>query len=77
MDIQTEKIGLIQWIASLKDSSVINKLKEIRREYSFSDDWWDEISDVEKKSIKKGLKDIEEGKVHSHQAAKKAYEKYL
>lgn len=66
MDIQTEKIGLIQWIADLKDTSIINKLKEVRRKHSFSDDWWDEISEAERKSIEKGLSDIKEGRVHSH-----------
>ncbi len=77
MDIQAEKIGLIQWIADLNDSSIINKIKEIRRTHSFSDDWWDELSTAEKESVKRGLKDIEEGRIHSHQTVKKAYEKFL
>ncbi len=77
MDIQAEKTGLIQWIADLDDSSIINKIKEIRRAYSFSDDWWEELSTAEKESVKKGLKDIEEGRVHSHKTAKKLYERFL
>lgn len=77
MNIQTEKLGLIEWIARLNDSSVIEKIKLIHDDYSKSVDWWDEISRNEKESIERGLKDISDGKVHSHQTAKKIYEKYL
>ena len=42
-----------------------------------SADWWDKISVSEKESIQKGLIDIEEGRVHSHETAKKIYEKYV
>ncbi|MCD6598202.1 MAG: hypothetical protein J7L04_10965 [Bacteroidales bacterium] len=77
MNIQAEKIGLIEWIARLNDSVVIGKLKQMREDYSKSTDWWDEISIEEKKSIARGLKDLEEGRVHSHEMAKKIYEKYL
>ncbi|MBT3424018.1 MAG: hypothetical protein HN431_14540, partial [Bacteroidetes bacterium] len=77
MNIQTEKLGLIEWIAKLNDSSVIEKIKRIHDDYSKSIDWWDEISTTEKESIERGLTDISEGKVHSHENAKKIYEKYL
>ncbi len=77
MNIQAEKIGLIEWIARLNDSVVIGKLKQMREDYSKSTDWWDEISIEEKKSIARELKDLEEGRVHSHEMAKKIYEKYL
>ncbi len=77
MNIQAEKLGLIEWIARLNDLSILKKLKKIHDEYSKTSDWWDEISNHEKKSIEKGLKDLEEGKVHSHETAKKVYDKYL
>jgi len=77
MNIQAEKLGLIAWIARLNDSSVIEKLKRIYEENSQTSDWWNEISILEKESIEKGLKDIEEGNVHSHDTARKVYEKYL
>ena len=77
MNIQAEKLGLIEWIARLNDSKTIEKLKQFREEYSKSSDWWDEISITEKESIERGLKDIENGKVHSHDSAKKIYGKYL
>jgi hypothetical protein len=77
MNIQAEKLGLIEWIARLNDSSVIEKIKRIHDDYSKSADWWDEISIAEKESIDRGLMDISNGKVHSHETAKKIYEKYL
>ncbi len=77
MNIQAEKLGLIEWIAKLNDSAVIEKLKKIHDEYAKSSDWWDELSINEKKSIKRGLHDIEKGRIHSHESVKKLYEKYL
>ena len=77
MNIQAEKLGLIEWIAKLQDSEIIEKLKIIHDNYTKTSDWWDEISIKEKESIKKGLVDIEKGNVHSHETAKKIYEKYL
>ena len=77
MNIQTEKLSLIEWIAKLQDSSIIEKLKMIHDNYTKTSDWWDEISIEEKNSINRGLKDIEKGNVHSHETAKKFYEKYL
>ena len=38
MDIQSEKLSLIEWISRLNDSSVIEKIREIRKEYLKSDD---------------------------------------
>ncbi|MDP2452905.1 MULTISPECIES: hypothetical protein [unclassified Kaistella] len=36
-------------------------------------DWWNELSDAEKKSIETGLKDIEEGRVISHEEVMKSF----
>jgi predicted RNase H-like HicB family nuclease len=40
-------------------------------------DWWDGLSHSEIESINQGLKDFEEGKIHSHEEALKIYGKYL
>lgn len=64
MDIQAEKNKLINWIASLSDLSVINRLKSVREETS--KDWWDDLSKEEKEGIEQGLKDVEEGRVYPH-----------
>jgi len=76
MDIHIEKSGLIKWIQGLNDIAIIEKLKKIQAENSVPRDWWDETSDEAKESIERGLKDIQEGKVHSHETVRKTYEKY-
>jgi len=77
LNIYLEKLGLIQWITELNDSSIIDKLKIFRAKKSLSVYWWDEISNLEKESIGRGLKDIQKGRIQSHQTVRKTYEKYL
>ena len=77
MGLQAEKMSLIEWITNLSDAGVIKKLKKVHDDYRSSKDWGHDISDVEKQSITKGLKDLDQEKTHSHQSAKSLYEKYL
>ena len=77
MNIQTEKLGLIEWISKLNEVSIIEKLKSIKEDYSKSKDWWDTLNKEELESIERGLKDLEDGKIHPHDTARKVYEKYL
>jgi len=75
INIQNKKIELIQWLSTLNDESTIEKLMKLRE--SEKTDWWQEISKEEKKSIEKGIKDADSGKLKSHSEAKKLYEKWL
>ncbi len=75
VNIQDKKIELIQWLSTLNDISMIEKLMKLReREKS---DWWNEISTSEKESIDKGIEDANSGNVKSHSEVKKHYEKWL
>jgi len=74
-NIQNIKIDLIQWLTVLEDSSLIQKIVELRK--TQTNNWWDTISYQEKKSIEKGLTDAENGKLNSHSEARKVYEKWL
>ncbi|MFM9840315.1 MAG: hypothetical protein ACKVOQ_18760 [Cyclobacteriaceae bacterium] len=40
-------------------------------------DWWDELTEAEKASINKGLKDVEASKVTPHEIVMKKYQKWL
>lgn len=60
MDIQLEKYKIIEWITSLKDKTMISRLKSLKEETK-DEDWWDELSSAEKEGIQKGLQDIEDG----------------
>jgi uncharacterized protein YdaT len=77
MNIQTEKLDLIEWISKLNDTVIIDKLRELKNDYSKSKDWWDNLKKEEIDSINRGLKDFEEGRTHPHNTARKVYEKYL
>jgi predicted transcriptional regulator len=77
MDIQTEKLDLIEWISKINDYSVIEKLRSIKENYAKSKDWYADLDQEELASINRGLKDIEEGRLNDHDAAQKIYEKYL
>jgi len=70
INIQNKKLELIQWVSTLEDLSIINKIFELKKEKT---DWWNEISDAEKKSIEKGLEDADAGRVVSHEDFLKSY----
>ncbi len=77
MDIQLEKLGLIEWITKISDTTILQKLVGIKEENSMAEDWSIDLSKNEIDSINRGLKDVEEGKVQSHESVKKIYERYL
>ena len=47
MDIQAEKLKLIEWLLSLKDHSIIEKLNFFKENVSEKNDWWETLSDFE------------------------------
>lgn len=77
MSLQTDKLQLIEWLAGLDDESIIENLKWLKESQENGADWWDVISNVEKASIQRGLKDHAEGRTHDHEAVRKNYEKWL
>ncbi len=75
MDIQDKKIELIQWLSTLDDKSIIEKIMKLRE--SEKVDWWENISNQEKKSIEQGMEDAASGRMKPHSEAKKLYGKWL
>ena len=75
MNIQNAKIELIQWLTTLEDSSLIQKIMDLRK--NETKDWWNDISDAEIKSIEIGLSDADSGKLKSNSEAEKIYGKWL
>ena len=74
-NIQNIKIELIQWLTTLDDSSLIQKILDLRKNQT--KDWWTETSEAERISIEKGISDADNGKLNSHSEARKIYEKWL
>ena len=70
-----KKIELIQWLSTLEDNTILEKLLKFRKEET--KDWWNSISEAEKQSIENGIIDAENGKISPHSEARKIYEKWL
>lgn len=77
MDIQAEKLNLIQWLADLTDEGIISKIKNIQREKTQASDWWDEISEEERNEIKEGIAQADRGELTPHKQVMEKYQKWL
>lgn len=75
INIQNAKIELIQWLTTLEDDSIIQKIIDLRKKET--KDWWSDLSDTEERAIQKGLEDAENGNLKSNSEAKKIYGKWL
>jgi hypothetical protein len=75
LNILNKKLELIQWLSTIEDSTIIEKIMDLRKKES--KDWWNSISESEKESIEKGLQDADAGKLNPHSNARKLYEKWL
>lgn len=75
IDLQNKKIELIQWLSTLDNEIIIDKLMELRE--SEKTDWWNGISEGEKESIEKGIEDANSGNLRPQSEVRKLYEKWL
>jgi hypothetical protein len=73
--ILNQKLELIQWLSTIEDSAIIQKIMDLRKKEST--DWWNSISENEKQSIELGLEDAKSGKLKEHSEARALYEKWL
>ena len=70
MSIQTLKKSLFELINSIEDAELLAacyKILSAGKEH----DWWDSIGTNEKDAIKKGLEEVEEGEIVSHEEVMK------
>ncbi len=73
--ILDKKIELIQWLSSLEDNVIIDKLLQFRK--AETKDWWETTSEEERVSVIKGTEDANKKKLKPHSSARKLYEKWL
>lgn len=66
------KLELIEWLSKLEDEETIEYLK-IVKDSSSQNDWWNDLTDEQKKGVERGLKDADEGKVTPHKDVIKKY----
>jgi hypothetical protein len=67
------KLELIQWLTKLEDDETLDYLKVVKDSSNSNSDWWDELSDEQKSGIESGLKDVDNGRVHTHKDIKLKY----
>ena len=67
------KLELIEWLSKLEDEDTIEYLKVVKDSSSKENDWWCDLTANQKEAIERGLKDIEEGRIVSHEEVKIKY----
>lgn len=67
------KLELIQWLTKLEDDETLDYLKIVKESSKANDDWWHDLNEEQKSGIERGLKDIEAGKIKSHNEVKLKY----
>jgi len=55
----------------------LHKLKKNKDTKSINKDWWDEISEEQKKAVDKGLEQLDRGEGLPHKEVMKRYSKWL
>jgi len=63
MNLETRKINLINWISTIQEDSILEKVEKIQKEKT---DWWDNISDKDKKAINEGIEQLDKGEHLTH-----------
>lgn len=64
MTLEAKKLDLISWLTSLKDDAIIAQLYAIKNDSN--SDWYEQLSNAQKKQIQKGLDDLDNGRTIPH-----------
>ncbi len=73
MDFDALKLELIEWLTRLDNSETIQYLKIVKDSRENGKDWWNDLTDEQKQGIQRGLEDIDNGRVISHDEVKLKY----
>jgi len=74
MSIQQQKANLINWIESINDESILQKIATYKDLLAQDDqDWWQNIPESHKTSIKKGIEEAENGQTISLEEFRQLY----
>jgi len=75
MDIQSEKLQLIEWLAGLNDAKVLHEFITLKKKKEV--DRWDKISAEERTEIEIGLAQADKGEVIPHEEVMAKCKKWL
>ena len=65
MNLQAKKLELVQLILNTEKPNVLAKVEAVFKREKGAD-WWDEISEAEKKAIEEGLAEADSGQLLPH-----------
>ena len=74
INIESKKIELIQWLSTIEDVAILDKISALLTQER-SKDCWKNTPIAEKNSIENGIKDADSGKVNPHAKAREIYGK--
>lgn len=74
MDLEARKYQFIQKLVKVEDESILEKLELVLRENQ--NDWFDDLSELEKAEIQVGLDQAEKGEFTSHEDVMKRFSKW-
>lgn len=63
MNLEARKLNLINWISSIQEDNILDKVEKIQQE---KNDWWDVISDNDKNAINEGIEQLDRGEHLTH-----------
>lgn len=73
ISIQNKKIELIQWLSTLEDVSIIDKILNLRKDVETV--WWDELTKEEQQDIKKSIQQANDGQFIDNETVMKSFDK--
>lgn len=74
MDLEARKYQFIQKLVKVEDERILEKLELVLK--ANQDDWFDELTESEKKEIQIGLDQAEKGEFTSHEDVMKRFSKW-
>jgi hypothetical protein len=75
MNISVTKVQLAKDLLNSNSEALLQQIKAILS--SYNTDLWDELTDVQKQSVKKAQKQIEKGEFKLHNEVMKKHKKWL
>lgn len=78
MTVAQTKIEIIQWISQLSDKDTLKQLQKLKEDsLSKEAEILNKMSDEEIQTINRGLNDLDNNRIFSHEDVMKKYEKWL
>jgi hypothetical protein len=74
MDLEARKYQFIQKLVKVEDERILEKLELVLK--ANQNDWFDELSELEKNEIQIGLDQAEKGEFTSHEDVMKRFSKW-